>query len=216
MSRSGALEHRYRRLLMLYPRAFRRDSAEEILAVLMSGAGEDRRWPGLTDSVDLIRSATWMRLCPGTPRSAPHVRWAVRLMCLAAALELSTLVTTLATLGGLRATLAHAFPAWTAAHLHHVVLAESVSIEVAAPVAAGLWLWLAWASRRGSRWPRVGVALLFALLTLSLLSAVAGDAAAYAPADLFVGAALWLVALAALVLVLDTASLYHRREPAHC
>jgi hypothetical protein len=55
------LERRYRRLLALYPKAFRREREQEMLSVLMAGAGENQRWPGLAEAGDLIRSATWMR-----------------------------------------------------------------------------------------------------------------------------------------------------------
>jgi hypothetical protein len=55
---------------------------------------------------------------------------------------------------------------------------------------------------------------LFALTTLNLLNAVAGHAAMYARADLIAGAVLWLVALAALVLVFSKPSgPYYRQEP---
>jgi hypothetical protein len=40
MTDSSGLERRYRRLLALYPRAFRTEREEEMLAVLMAGAAE--------------------------------------------------------------------------------------------------------------------------------------------------------------------------------
>ena len=40
MSGSRALERGYRRVLALYPRSFRGDSEEEILAVLLASAAE--------------------------------------------------------------------------------------------------------------------------------------------------------------------------------
>lgn len=57
----NALERRYRRLLAFYPRAFRRDHGEEMLAVLMDSASEGQRRPRLADSVNLLRNALWMR-----------------------------------------------------------------------------------------------------------------------------------------------------------
>jgi hypothetical protein len=47
MSDSADLERRYRQLLAGYPRAFRREHEQEIIAVLMAGAGEGQRRPGL-------------------------------------------------------------------------------------------------------------------------------------------------------------------------
>jgi hypothetical protein len=62
MNDSTKLERRYRRLLALYPRAFRRERAPEMLSVLMAGAGAGQRRPGLAESVDLVSNAMWMRL----------------------------------------------------------------------------------------------------------------------------------------------------------
>jgi hypothetical protein len=59
---SAGLERRYRRLLACYPRAFRRDHADEILGVLMAGAGEGQRRPRLAEAADLLWSGLKMRL----------------------------------------------------------------------------------------------------------------------------------------------------------
>ena len=50
------LERAYRRLPGWYPREFRREHGQEILAVLMAGAPDGQRRPGLAQSADLIRS----------------------------------------------------------------------------------------------------------------------------------------------------------------
>ena len=44
------LERSYRRRLACYPRAWRRENEEEILAVLLACAAEDQRRPGLAAS----------------------------------------------------------------------------------------------------------------------------------------------------------------------
>ena len=62
MTGSSGLERRYRRLLAWYPRAFRRDHADEILGVLMAGAGEGQRRPRLAEAADLLWSGLKMRL----------------------------------------------------------------------------------------------------------------------------------------------------------
>jgi hypothetical protein len=49
-------------LLAWYPRAYRREHADEILAVLMASAGEGQRRPRLAESADLMWSALKMRL----------------------------------------------------------------------------------------------------------------------------------------------------------
>jgi hypothetical protein len=62
MTDGADLERRYRRLLVCYPAAFRREHEGEILSVLMAGAGQGRRWPRLAEAADLVRSAIYMRL----------------------------------------------------------------------------------------------------------------------------------------------------------
>jgi hypothetical protein len=62
VSNAADLERRYRRLLACYPRAFRREHEQEILAVLMAGADEGQQRPGLGEAANLIRYALWMRL----------------------------------------------------------------------------------------------------------------------------------------------------------
>jgi hypothetical protein len=62
MTDSKRLERRYRRLLAFYPKAFRREHEEEILAVLMVAATEGQRRPRLAESANLLRNAITMRL----------------------------------------------------------------------------------------------------------------------------------------------------------
>ena len=62
MTDPSGLEQGYRRLLGWYPRAFRREHGDEILAVLMSSAPEGQRRPRLAESADLVWSALKMRL----------------------------------------------------------------------------------------------------------------------------------------------------------
>jgi hypothetical protein len=78
MSESAGLERGYRRLLAAYPRPFRRENDEEMLAVLMAGAREGQRWPGLAEAVDVLRSALRMRLRlrPGAWPEPANPGWA--------------------------------------------------------------------------------------------------------------------------------------------
>ena len=84
----------------MLPKAFRRESEDEILAVLLATATEGQRRVGLAESADLIMGAVRMHL--GMSRSPRPVLNAVRLMCVGAALELAVLVTVLVTLGSVR------------------------------------------------------------------------------------------------------------------
>lgn len=59
---SAPLERRYRRLLALYPKAFRREHGQELLSVLLAGASDGQRWPSPAEASDLVRHATLMRV----------------------------------------------------------------------------------------------------------------------------------------------------------
>ena len=57
MSDSTQLERRYQRLLAFYPKAFRREHEQEMLAVLIAGAAEGQRRPSLDEAIDLVSNA---------------------------------------------------------------------------------------------------------------------------------------------------------------
>ena len=213
MTDATHLERRYRRLLAWYPKAFRREHEDEMLVVLMAGARNGRRRPGLADSADLIRNATWMRVRPWAQRPAPTVVWALRLMVLAAALELVALATVVGTQASLRAMIVGRVPHFTAAQWQAEVHAHILPVEIGAPIAAVVWLALAWANGRGYGWARGLFVVLFGLTSLSLLAAFAQHAATYAPADLIAGCALWLIGLLTLLLIFNPRSdrHYHQR-----
>jgi hypothetical protein len=213
MTDDTQLEHRYRRLLACYPKAFRREHEDEMLVVLMAGARNGRRRPGLADSVDLIRNAIWMRARPWAQRPAPTVIWALRLMVLAAALELVALATVIGTQASLRAVIIARFPHFTAAQWQADVHAHILPVEIGAPIAAVVWLALAWANGRGYRWARGLAVGLFCLTSVSLLAAFAQHAATYAPADLISGCASWLVGLLTLLLIFNPRSDRHYHQP---
>jgi hypothetical protein len=210
MTDISPLEQGYRRVLGCYPGAFRRESEEEILAVLMSTAHEGQRRVGLAESTDLLMGALRMHL--GLSRSPRPVRNAVRLMCAGAVLELAVLVTVLVTLGSVRSAIIGDF---TAAQWHTAMLTQIVPLAAGAPIGAGVWLWLAWANGRGYDWARPASMALGGLLTLELLIGLGEGAALYAPADLIALTVPWLAGVAAMVPIFSkTASPYYQQEPA--
>jgi hypothetical protein len=103
MSDGSDLERGYQRLLAWYPRTFRRDHGQEVLAVLMTSAREGQRRPGLAAAADLIWSGLWMRLRPGRARQPRTVFKAIRLMYAGAVVELAALITIVLTPGTIRA-----------------------------------------------------------------------------------------------------------------
>jgi hypothetical protein len=62
MTGPDPLERGYRRLLAWYPRPFRREQEEEMLAVLLASTREGQRRPRLREAANVIYSAAGMRL----------------------------------------------------------------------------------------------------------------------------------------------------------
>jgi hypothetical protein len=153
------------------------------------------------------------------PASVPTpkaVRGAVLLMCLGAVLTLADLATVLATLGGVRSAAAHDL---TAGQWPAVMLTQVDFWLASAPIGAGLWLWLAWANGRGYHWARPAFVALFGLLSAGLLFGFGEgggeDALTYIWPDVIAATVLWLVGLAAMLLLFsETASPYYQRRAA--
>jgi hypothetical protein len=213
MSYSPELERGYRRLLACYPRAFRRENADEIIGVLLATASEDQRRVGLAESADLIRGALRMRLRPaGRPPQA--VRGAIRLMCAGAAASLAALITTVLTTGSVRSAILARDPGFTAAQWHGVLVQINVA-EWCAPLGIALWLWLAWANGRGRDWARFAFGAWFIVIGLAMLGRLAEGSAIYASADFTVGTVELLLAATATVLLFTGESwAYYRPAPA--
>ncbi len=210
MNSSPSLERGYRRLLACYPRAFRRENEDEILAVLLATASEDQRRPGLAISADLLRSSLLMRLRPTVPHSARTVRAAVTLIYLAALAELAAVITIAVTSAGVLAYVHRTAP-WAA----HSAALSLTRDEIVGPIAVVLLLWLAWTIARRHDWARAVFLIFFVLTTLGILAALAEGGAVAAPADFAGGVLVWLLQLAAVVLIFTKQSApYYRPEPA--
>ena len=134
-------------------------------------------------------------------------------LCLAAALDLVCLLTVLLTQSDLHTAILRSTPGPTAAQWHSIVRTHITAVQVGAPIAACLWLGLAWANRRGYRWARYAAAVMFALTSASLLTGLRDGAATVAPADSIAGTALWVVALVAMLFLCSDRSRAYYRSP---
>ena len=211
MDRSARLERGYRRLLACYPRAFRRENEEEILAVLLACAQEDQQRPGPAASADLLKGAlrAWLRPARGQPR---NVRAAIRLMYAGTAVQLAVLVTVIATAGSVRSAVARSYPGLAVAQ--HAVNVSLVIDYVTIPVGIAVWLALTWALIRGRDRARAALAVFAVSATLSMVIAIGQGSAVYAPADLIVGVVSWLIAVVACVLLFTrTSSRFYHPAP---
>jgi len=184
------LERAYRRLLAWYPRDFRRENEQEILAVLMACAPDGQRRPGLAASADLIRSGLWMRLRPNVPRSAPTVRAAVQLMYTGAAVTTLSLIIAIISLAHIGRSAAGLR---LAGHSQPVPVAVTVGIVVGLVLIA-LWLWMARAISQGRNWARILSTVLFSLATLHLFGNKGVFEVVFALLTWLIGmAAVWLL-----------------------
>jgi hypothetical protein len=201
MTATAELERRYRRWLRLYPATFRREHEAEILDVLMTGVTADRRRPTMIECLDLAGGALRIHLRPRVPRSDRTVVNAIRLVYLGALAELAAAVTILATTDGVRARAAELHPGLSEAEWRAVMASQVQPTAVAAFLAVGLWLWIAWSLGRGRRWTGITLAIFLAVNTYGLFSGLAHGSAMYARADLAVGTVVWLVHLAAVAVL---------------
>jgi len=212
-SDSASLERGYRRLLAWYPKWFRRENEEEILAVLMACAQEDQTRPSLETAADLLKGAMRMRLrpMPGEPRTVFAAVW---LMIAGAVAEVASMLTLWTTEGEMKAAVMGRYPALAHA-VGHAVSVQVTIDEIAGPVAIAVWLCLAWQSSRGKQRGRVAFAVFFGVISLSVLAALSEDSLIYAPAAMGVGLGIWAIAAAAIMLIFSKASspYFQRREP---
>ena len=174
MNEFPQLERRYRRLLACYPRAFRRENSEEILAVLLACAQDGQRRPGFAASADLIRGAVRMRLrLAGQPPRTVQV--AIRLMYAGLAVQVATLITLIVTADQVRRAVAHRYPGAGAAAAQHLVNVHLLIDYVSVAAGIAVWLALTWALVHGRDRARFTVAADLGAMSLGLLSGIARD-----------------------------------------
>jgi hypothetical protein len=197
MTETERLEHGYRRIVALYPRAFRRDSEEEIVGVLMATVSEGQRHVGVAESADLIRGALRMHRGPQLPRA---LRIAVRLTYVGAAAELAVLAILVVTLGGL-ASASRRYPDLSAAQWHAVLAAHLTAAAVGAPILLGLWVWLACAHARGNHAARIVFRVVHVILTLGVIAVTFAGISAYGVGAAIGGAVMIQIQLASVALI---------------
>jgi hypothetical protein len=196
MTDQANLERAYRRLLASYPRAFRREQGQELLAVLMACAPDGQRRPSLASCADLVGSGLRMRLRPSLPRSPRTVWAAVRLMYAGAAVTALSLVASIIALPFVHGQ--------RAAGLRLLGRSQPLPVAITVGIMGGfaliaLWVWMARANGQGRNWARIVSTLLVGLATLQLFSAK--DVA-----QLVFALVTWLVGLVAVSLLWRPAS----------
>jgi hypothetical protein len=222
-SSSAQLERAYRRLIEFYPRSFRHENTEEIIAVLLATAREDQRRPSIAEASDLLRGALRMRLglsnCPRT------VLYAVRLMYAGALAEVAVLVTLLVSVGRIessaQAMAVRAIGPQAASAAARQALANvgpTISVVLTAEVVITLfaiagWLLLAWANGKGFPFARVAAVILCAFYTALLSMGLVNGSAALAPVPVIAAGVAGVIGVATVILLVMKQSWpYYERQ----
>src|SRR5215471_2027808 len=155
---------------------------------------------------------------PASARAPRPVLAAAWVMCLGAALTLADAATVLITLPGVRSAAVQDVD-FSGGRWHIFMLTVIVPALASTPIVAGVWLWLAWANRRGYAWARFAFMALVGVLTIGwlfVLGASTGlEAARFTSRDLLATTALWLVGLVAMTLIFtQRASPHYQRRAA--
>ena len=138
---------------------------------------------------------------PETPVGAEpprSVQTAVRLMYAGAIISGISFILGLVTIGSVRHTLEKDYPSYSATKISTLVNAEIAIVVVAGIIGVGLWLWMAWANKRGKNWARITGTVFFGLYTLDLVFVAARSASGISTVFAIVT---WLVGLGATIML---------------
>jgi hypothetical protein len=147
---------------------------------------------------------------PVRPEPPNSVLTAVKLMYAGAVVSALSLVVGLATIGSLRSALKKAYPHYTSTQLHTTQVAAVAVLVIFGVIGIGLWLWMAWANKRGANWARITASVFFLLDTLSLLASFVRPEALVTR---LVGLLIWLIGLGAIMLLWRAESTAYFKAP---
>ena len=151
---------------------------------------------------------------PETPVGAEppsSVQTAVRLMYAGAIISGIIFILGLVTIGSVRHTLEKDYPTYSASKISTLVNAEIAIVVIAGIIGVGLWLWMAWANKRGKNWARITGTVFFGLYTLDLVFVAARSASGISTVFAIVT---WLVGLGATIMLWrrDSTAFFKDRE----
>jgi hypothetical protein len=154
---------------------------------------------------------------PGSPQltAPPSVLRAVQLMYAGAAASLIGIIVDMTTLSSTKSAIIRHNASLTPTQVNN---AEHFAIGlfiVGGLIGAGLWLWMARSNRVGKSWARIVSTVLFAIDTISLLASIGGASSVSGggPTRVY-GVVVWLIGLAAIILLWQRASSdYFRGAP---
>ena len=135
---------------------------------------------------------------PPIPQSVTR---AVQLMYAGAAASLIGIIIGLTTLSSTKSEIIKRYPNYTTTQVNnaeHVAIGAAIVVGL---IAVGLWLWMAQSNKAGKSWARIVSTVLFGLETLSVLAGAASAGVASGSAARFYGIVVWLIGLAAIILL---------------
>jgi hypothetical protein len=135
---------------------------------------------------------------PQRPEPPPPVITATRLMYAGAAISAIDFIVGLTTISSLKSAFQSADPSLTSSQVNADVGAVLGIGAFFALVGIGLWLWMAFANRRGRSWARIVATVLFGLDTVLLLTVLLQPHIAF---SLVVEILIWLAGLGAIILL---------------
>jgi hypothetical protein len=103
-------------------------------------------------------------LAPQTPSPPQRLINASWLMCACAAIQVIVLIIELATIGNLKSV-----DRYLTSSQFNAAVGKDVLLDL---LVIGLWVWMAWANRRGRPWARIVATVLFGLHALLLIKFV--------------------------------------------
>jgi hypothetical protein len=149
-------------------------------------------------------------LTTAPPTAPPSITRAVRVMYVGAAASVIGIIVDLTTYSSLQNALAKRKgkngQLMTHAQVVDLAHVEVVAFVVGGLIAAGLWIWMARGSRAGKSWARTVSTVLFAISTISAFVSIGGGALAAVDATRIYGFVVWIIGLAAIVLLWQRAS----------
>jgi hypothetical protein len=145
------------------------------------------------------------------PPVPPSVQNAVRLMYAGAAISAVTFILGLTSLSNLKHTIRTQHPQYTASQVNTAADSFIALIVITGLIGIGLWVWMAWANKRGKNWARITGTVLFAVYTLDMLLGLSVQSTAVA--NLVVSIVLWLVGLGAVVMLWRRESSEYFKRP---
>ena len=145
---------------------------------------------------------------PSRPTVPQSVARAVQIMYVGAVVSLIGIVVDLTTLSSTKSKIQSQHHVWTVTQVNNAELVAIGIFIVSGLLGAALWIWMAQANKAGKGWARIVATVLFAIDTLNV---AAGAATPGGGVTRIYGLVIWLIGLAATILLWQrTSSDYFR------